>query len=122
MAVALGNYKMTLNQEKKVFNIYAEGIMTPELGAAYTNEFIEKSKSIDSKEWSLVIDVKNLNTNSHDVAEMLVVVMKLYFSVPYKKRYMTKIQNAVCFMQVKKLGAAIPDFNSMIWVDNVDNI
>ncbi len=112
---------MTLNQTKKVFSIYAEGIFSPELGQAYADEFIEKSKSIDSENWILSIDVIKLNTLGNGTAVLLIEVLKMYLSFPYKKRYITNIKNPICDMQVKQMGEAIPNFNGMTWVDSVDN-
>lgn len=120
--MAVGNYTMTLNHEKKQFYIYVEGIITAEMGAAYANEFIEKSKSIDSANWTLVVDVRKLSTVSPDSAKQLIEVLKLYLSFPYKKRYITKITNPICMVQVKKMGAATPGFDAMTWVDDVDNL
>jgi hypothetical protein len=119
--MATGNYTMTLNQQKKVFSVYAEGVFTLGLGKAYTDEFVEKSKSIDSQNWTLAIDVRKLSTVGADGGRFL-ALLKLYFSIPYKERYMTNIGNVICQMQVKKLGSVIPGFNTMHWVDNLDNI
>lgn len=120
--MAAGSFKMTVDNQKKTFYIYAEGVFTQEVGMAYTNEFIEKCKSIDTSSYTLLIDVIHLNTSSPDVAKALSEVMKLYFKFPFDKRYMTNISNLVCMMQVKKLGSSIPNFESMQFVDTVDNL
>lgn len=120
--MAAGSYKMTLDKVKKEYYIYAEGVFTPEIGMAYTKEFMDKSKSIDPKEYTLVVDVKNLNTNTTDVAQMLSNVLKMYFSFPYKKVIMTKIGNAICMMQVKQLLANTPGHEKLEFVDSVDKV
>ena len=119
---ATGNYTMTLDKQKKTFSIFCEGIFTPELGAAYFNEFNEKSKSIDPQNYILIVDVIRLNTLGAGAATQLIDVLKLYLAYPFKKRYITNIKNAICQIQVKKLGAGISNFNEMIWVDRVDNL
>lgn len=120
--MATGSFKMTLDNQKKQLYIYAEGVFTPDIGQAFTNEFLAKAKSVDSKEYTLIVDVKNLNTSTPEVAAALGNVLQLYFSVPFKKRYMTKINNVIAQMQVQKLGSSIPKFDELVFVDTVDNI
>jgi hypothetical protein len=120
--MAAGKYSMELDPQKKIFSIYAEGSFSAELGQKYVEEFVQKSNSIEPTDWILTIDVINLNTVGNDAAKILMEVLKLYLSFPYKKRYITTIRNSICNIQVKNMGKSVPNFDGLTWVDTLENI
>lgn len=110
-------YKIEIDHTKKIFSIFASGFFSMQEGLDYMNEYKEKTSQINPKEYTLIVDGREVKTSAQDVAEQLKNMIMLYMSVPFKKRIIVQQQSAVAAGQTKRIGKDIPGFDTIIFVE-----
>ncbi len=113
-------YRMEVNTANKTFYIFAEGFFTMEEGQKYAGEYQTKVSSFKPEEYNLIVDAKGVKPSSPEVAEALQSVMGLYINVPFKKRFMVKLESSIAQGQVQRLGKSLPGFDLIEFVDTSD--
>lgn len=105
-------YKFEVDERKKVFSVYGTGLFTVKECEDFIKEFRTKTKTFNSNGFALVLDCKDVVTNTQDVAPYMVEMAKMYIEVPFKKRFMVVPKSAVATMQLKRV--AKDDFYSQV--------
>ncbi|MCX7709433.1 MAG: hypothetical protein N2484_06235 [Clostridia bacterium] len=113
-------YKMEVDAVKKVFLIVAEGFFTMEEGQKFTADYQTKTNSFKPQEYTLIVDAKEIKPSSPEVAQALQAVMGMYIEVPFKKRFVIKLDSTIAQSQVQRLGKALPGFDLLEFVDSID--
>jgi len=111
-------YKMEVDPVKKVFYIYAAGFFSMEEGTRFIAEYMEKTGTISPNQYNLIVDSKEVKPSAPDVANALQELMKLYMNVPFKKRFIVKLDSAIGMSQVNRLSKEIPGFDTIVFVDS----
>lgn len=111
-------YRMEVNNSNKTFFILAEGFFTMEEGQKFAGEYQTKVSSINPPEFTLIVDAKGVKPSSPEVAEALQSVMGMYINVPFKKRFMVKLDSSIAQSQVQRLGKSIPGFDLIEFTDS----
>ncbi len=111
-------FTMEVDQTKKIFSIFASGFFTMQEGVDYINEYRTKTSQLDPKEYTLIVDGREVKASAQDVAEQLKNMLMLYMSVPFKKRIIVQQQSAVASGQTKRIGKDIPGFDTIIFVES----
>jgi hypothetical protein len=121
MGVTSGTYSMDVDSQKKVFFAFAEGLFDLEAGNNFCNAFIETANRVSqSKDYTLIVDVKGVRPSSPEVQQALGQALALYASenFSFKKRFMTKLSSVIAQSQVARLAQAIPEFQrNVVFVD-----
>ncbi len=110
-------YNIQINTEKKVLYAFAEGFLNLEDANGFIKDFKEKSSSINSKDYSLLINTKNLKPATPEIADKMGGLILMYINTPFKARYALKLDSAVGQMQVNRVGKTIPGFDTIKFVD-----
>lgn len=117
MSVTTGNFLMSVDEQKKAFIAFAEGLFDMEKGVEFGQAFMGTAQSITNQsEYALIVDVKDVKPSSPQVQEALANAMALYASddFKFKKRFMTKLSSAIAQSQVVRLSKSIPGFEEKI--------
>jgi len=113
-------FKMDVEKTKKVFTIIAAGFFSLQEGMDFISEYSSKTKEFDPKEFTLIVDGKDVKASAQDVAEQLKNMIMLYMSVPFKKRIVIQQDSAVATSQTKRLAKDIPGFDTIIFVNSME--
>lgn len=97
-------FKFTVDNAKKVVLISASGMFSKEDALELKNDFIAQSRAINSKDYSLIVDSKEVKPNSPDVVPLLEEMLVIYKDTPYKKKIAVLMDSAVAMMQIKRIG------------------
>lgn len=117
MSVTSGTFLMSVDEEKKTFVAFAEGLFDFEKGTEFCEAFMSAAHSIsDQNEYTLIVDVKDVKPSSPQVQEALSNAMALYATdeFHFKKRFMTKLSSAIAQSQIVRLAKSIPGFEQKI--------
>lgn len=109
-------FKMDIDSAKKVFSIYAAGFFSMQEGMDFMKEYQTKTAQISAKDYTLVVDGREVKTSAQDVAEQLKSMITLYMSAPFKKRIVIQQQSAVAANQTSRLIRDIPGAETIIFV------
>lgn len=97
-------YKIDINTQKKLFHVKAEGFFTVEEAKEFIGAFKAKVKTIDSSQYTLLVDGKDQKTSSADVAPLLETAIGLYIQTPFKKRLSVVLNSSIAMQQIKRIG------------------
>ncbi len=97
-------YKINVNSLQKRFEVNASGMFKKEEAIAFLDELEEKIKTINPKEYTLIIDAKDQKPSAQDVVPLQEKAINVYVSTPFAKRYSIVIDSAITTNQVKRLG------------------
>lgn len=97
-------YKINVNSLQKRFEVNASGMFKKEEAIAFLDELEEKIKTINPKEYTLVINAKDQKPSTPNVVPLQEKSIKLYVSTPFAKRYSIVIDSAITNNQIKRLG------------------
>ncbi len=111
-------FTMEVDQAKKIFSIFASGFFTMQEGVDFINEYRTKTSQVNPKEYTLIVDGREVKASAQDVAEQLKNMLMLYMSVPFKKRIIVQQQSAVALGQTKRIGKDIQGFDTIIFVES----
>jgi len=111
---------MNVEKIKKVFIIVASGFFSMQEGIDFMTEYRSKTKEFDPKEFTLIVDGKDVKASAQDVAEQLKSMIMLYMSVPFKKRIIIEQASAIATGQTKRLSKDIPGFDTIEFVNTME--
>lgn len=97
-------FKIDINPQKKLFHVTASGFFTVPEAQDYINTFKTKVKTIDPKQYTLLINGKDQKTASTDVTPILENAIGVYMQTPFKQRYSVVLNSAITMQQIKRLG------------------
>lgn len=117
-------YEMKMDKVNKLFYASASGFFTEEDGKLFTKDYDKITKTFNTKDYSLVIDASNdLKPSSPKVAELLVVQLDRYMSVPFKKRFLITKGNVITISQFKRLGKNVKGWaESVEYVNDINEV
>ncbi len=104
-------YEINVNHLKKEVYVFADGFFTLEEANSFIAEYKRKTGAVNTSDYNLIVNTKDLKTSTPEVAEKLVDVIAMYMVNPYKARYSVKLSNAVAQMQVNRMGRTIEGFS-----------
>lgn len=113
-------FNMEVDKSKKLFTIVAAGFFSMQEGLDFIAEYQAKSSEIDPKEYTLIVDGKDVKASAQDVAEQLKNMLMLYMSVPFKKRIIIQQESAVASSQTKRLAKEVPGFETIVFVSSME--
>ncbi len=113
-------FKMEIDKLKKVFFITAAGFFSMQEGMDFMAEYQSKTSMFDPKDYTLIVDGREVKASAQDVADQLKNMILLYMSVPFKKRIIIQQQSAVAVGQTKRLAKDIPGFDTIIFAETVE--
>jgi hypothetical protein len=99
-------YKIDVNSSKKLLSVKAEGMFTAEEGKACLKEYESKMRTINAKEYVLLVDARGQSTSTPEVGEILTEALNKYLSTPFKERYYVKLDSVIAMSQIKRLGGS----------------
>ncbi|WP_040213095.1 hypothetical protein [Clostridium polynesiense] len=109
-------FEIKIDSGKKVFYAFAEGFFNMDEAKKFEQEFLAKAKSVNTSEYSLLINTKDLKPSSPEVADNMSNIIKMYLETPFKKRIALKVEFVLAQMQIERIGKAIPNFNLIKFV------
>lgn len=114
-------FKMDVDDSSKRFKITAGGFFTTDEGHAFLTEYQTKIQLFNPKEFTLIVDAKDVKTSGKDVSEQLKGMMMLYMSVPFKKRILVQQDSPTALLQTKRLAKEVPGFDTIEFVDSIED-
>lgn len=112
---------MEIDRSKKLFTINASGFFSKKESEDFLTEYKSKTKQLNPKEFTMIVNGRDLKTSTQDVAEQLKDVMKLYAKDPFKKKILVQQASTVGKMQTQRLCKDIPGFDSMLLVNTLED-
>jgi len=97
-------YKIEDDSTKKVLKVTTAGMFKKDEAINFINEFEKKIKTIDTKQYTLIIDAKEQKPSSTDVIPLQEKAIKLYVDTPFAKRYSIVMDSIITTQQIKRLG------------------
>ena len=104
-------YEINVNHLKKEVYVFANGFFTVEEADSFIADYKRKTGAVNTSDYNLIINTKDLKTSAPEVAEKLMDVMAMYMTNQYKARYSVKLSNAVAQMQINRMGRSIEGFS-----------
>ncbi|MCH4887543.1 hypothetical protein EZV73_08165 [Acidaminobacter sp. JC074] len=92
-----------LDKDKKHVIIKGSGMYNEDELSTFINEYKSKMASIDTSQYSLILDTKSLKTSHQDKLPMMKKIMKMYFETPFLKRYYIKPDSRIASNQMKRI-------------------
>jgi hypothetical protein len=96
--------KFETDNSKKIFFVYAKGVILASEISDLISSFEEAAKKVDTSQYALIVDAKEQKTIAPDAAPLLERCLKMYVDIPFKKRFSVVLDSAVAMLQVKKVG------------------
>jgi hypothetical protein len=107
-------YELSTDVKNKIFHAQASGFFMLEDGKSFLNAYDEITKKLSSKEYTLIIDIPDLEPSLPDVAELLFILLEKYISVPFKARFLLTCGSVVTISQFKMLGSKITGWDESV--------
>lgn len=111
-------FKITIDEVKKIFDVKAEGFLSMKEAMEFVNDFIKKAKMVPTSNYTLIIDTRELQAGTPEVAENMKNVMRMYIDTPFKNRYAYKLERGIAQMQVERIGRTQKGFEKIKFINN----
>jgi len=95
-------FELYIHPEDKVFLSITRGHFGPEDGEAAMTEYTNIVNSIDTTEYTFMIECKEMDANSPEMFAVLVGFMKFYGEANYKKVQILESKSRVTTAQLKR--------------------
>lgn len=105
-------FEVTIDKSKNTFSVYGKGLFSADECKNLINDFRSKAKTFTSKDFALIVDGRDISTNTPDVAPFLEEMSKMYLETQFKERYFVVPKSTLANMQIKRL--AKDDFYSKV--------
>lgn len=112
-------FRMEINEEDKIFFIYAEGFFSVSEGESYIKHFLRKIKEINPNDYNFILDGRYCKISTPEVCERLKIMMHIFVDTPFKKKIAIYQLNPVARKQIENLGKQVKGFESFIFVNNL---
>lgn len=113
-------FNMEIDRDKKAFIITVAGSFTSKESMDFLNDFHTLTKEFDLKEFTLVVDGKDLRVSASNVSDKLRDVIELYSKSPFKKRIIVKQKSAMAFNQSNRLAIDIFNSDTFLFVNTIE--
>lgn len=115
-------YTMEIKSKERIFLITMSGFMTEEESLAYIKEYKEKIKSINSSEYNIVVDGKELKTTSQKLIGLIQEAQNLIANTPFKQRYSIMPKSTISTSQIKRVSSENKVFDDTIFVESYEEV
>lgn len=114
-------YKFEIDASKKIFKIVTSGMFKLDEAEAFVAELEKKIKSVDPKQYTLVLDSKEQKPSGPDVVSLQEKAINLYVDTPFAKRYSIVFDSVIALSQIKRLGKNKISKN-ITFIDSMDQV
>ncbi|GAB6087877.1 hypothetical protein [Alkaliphilus crotonatoxidans] len=97
-------YEFQLDHGKKLMLIKSGGMFSLDDAKNFMAEYKKQVGQIDVKNYSLIIDAKDIKVNGPEIVPLLEEMIQLYASTPFKKRFSVIFESSIAQSQVKRVG------------------
>ena len=97
-------YNFEVNPAKKTFLITTSGMFKKEEAIEFIEEFEKKIKTLDPKQYTLIINAKEQKPSSPDVLPLQEKAIGLYLNTPFAKRFSIEFDSIITMQQIKRVG------------------
>ncbi len=97
-------YEFQVDNGKKLLLIKGSGMFSLDDAKSFMADYKKQITQIDVKDFTLVIDSKDIKVNGPEIVPLLEEMIQLYAATPFKKRFSVIIESAIAQSQVKRVG------------------
>jgi hypothetical protein len=97
-------FNFNINSQKKSFHVSASGSFGVEEAKQIVEEYKNKAKGLNLKEYVLIIDSEAVSVSTPDVVPYMNELIQLYTDAPFKKKYFVSPKSVIASMQVKRVS------------------
>lgn len=117
-------YRVEIEESEKVFLVTMSGIMTKPEIMAYIDEFKKKTKRLNPAEYSIVLNIQELEVVPGDfnVTDLMEQAVILTINVPFKMRYNTMPKSVVATWLIEKIGKKDTSFYDTIFTESYGEV
>lgn len=115
-------FKNEVRTKEKLFMVKVGGFFKEDEAAAFLEDYLAKYKSINPREYSLVLDCKDLAVSGQNMIPVLKQRLEMYISQGFKKVYFVKLKSPTGMLQLRKVGEESGFWNKVELVDSSDDV
>lgn len=97
-----GSYEIKIEPLEKKFSVFVSGNADPAAVQGFVNEFKQKTGEINTGEYELVVDCREMKVEAQEMTDKLASVFQMYDQAGFKK-IIFEISNVIVKMQIHRV-------------------